>query len=137
MQQSPDMINVILDAKTTLHEFGYAWTSPQVGVETGGLRTFEQQCFEPPFVLSRQFGWPSRRRLGSYSGLTVSSRYRLPPPNAAAIHADAPRYFRWQQSLLEQGQRTQASALQFLRASGWSHRAPPTGMIGHYLCSNQ
>jgi hypothetical protein len=137
MQQPPDMIDVILDAKTTLHQFGHARTSPQVRVETGGLRTFEQQRFEPTFVLSRQLGWPSWRRLGSYSSLTASSRCRLPTPNAAAIHANAPRYFRWQQSFLEQRQRTQASVLQLLWASGWSHRAPPTGIIGHYLCSNQ
>ena len=51
MQQPPDMIDVIVDAKTTLHEFGHARTSPQVSVETSGLRTFEQQRFEPTFVL--------------------------------------------------------------------------------------
>jgi hypothetical protein len=137
MQQPPDMIDVILDAKTPLHQLGHARTSPQIGVKTSGLRTFEQQRFEPTFVLSRQFGWPSWRRLGSYSSLTTSSCCRLPTPNAAPIHANAPRYFRGQQSFLEQRQRTQASALQLLWASGWSHRAPPTGMIGHYLCSGQ
>src|SRR5450631_2336918 len=134
MQQPPDMIDVILDAKTMLHQFGHARTSPQVGVETGGLRTFEQPRFEPTLVLSRQFGGPSWRRLGAHSSLTTSSRCRLPTPNAAAIHAYPPRYFRRQQSFLEQRQRPQASALQLLWASGWSHRAPPTGMIGHYLC---
>jgi hypothetical protein len=127
MQQPPDMIDVILDAKTTLHQLGHAWTSPQVGVETSGLRTLEQQRFEPTFVLSRELGWSSWRGPSSYSSLTPSSRCRLPTPNAAAIHANAPRYFRWQQSFLEQRQRTQASALQLLWASGWSHRAPPTG----------
>jgi hypothetical protein len=137
MQQPTNMIDVILDAKTALHEVGHARTSPQVSVETGSLRTFEQQRFEPPFVLSRQFGRPSWRRLGPYSSLATSSRCRLPTPNTAAIHANAPCYFRWQQSFLEQRQRTQASALQLLWASGWSHRAPPTGMIGHYLCSGQ
>jgi hypothetical protein len=137
MQQPPDVIDVILDAKTTLHQFRHPRTSPQISVETGGLRAFEQQRFEPPFVLSRQFGWSSWRRLGPYSSFTASSRCRLPTPNAAAIHANAPRYFRWQQSFLEQRQRTQASALQLLWASGWSHRAPPTEMVGHYLCSGQ
>jgi hypothetical protein len=137
MQQPPNMIDVIVHAKATLHELGHARTSPQVSVKTSGLRTFEQQCFEPTFVLSRQFGWPSWRRLGSYPSLTASARCRLPTPDAAPIHANAPRYFRWQQSFLEQRQRTQASALQLLWASGWSHRAPPTGMIGHYLCSTQ
>src|SRR5882672_8083093 len=132
MQQAPDMINVIVHAKPTLHELGHARTSPQLSVKPSGLRTFEQQRFEPTFVLSRQFGWPAWRRLRSYSSLTTSSRCRLPTPNAAAIYADAPRYFRWQQSFLEQRQPTQASALQFLWASGWSHRAPPTGIIGHY-----
>jgi hypothetical protein len=137
MQQAPDMIDVIVHAKATLHQLGHARTTPQVRVETSGLRTFEQQRFEPAFVLSRQFGWPSRRQLGSYSSLTASSRCRFPTSNAAPIHADAPRYFRGQQSFLEQRQRSQASALQLLWASGWSHRAPPTGMIGYYLCSNQ
>ncbi|HEY2865373.1 MAG TPA: hypothetical protein VGK37_17270 [Casimicrobiaceae bacterium] len=131
MQQTPDMIDVVVDAKTTLHELGHARTSPQVSVETSGLRTFEQQRLESTFVLSRQFRWPSWRRLGSYSSFAASSRCRLPTSNAAAIHANAPRYFRWQQSFLKQRQRTQASALQLLWASGWSHRAPPTGMIGH------
>jgi hypothetical protein len=137
MQQPPDMIDVIFDAKTTLHQFGHPRTRPQVGVETGGLRTFEQQRFQPTLVLRCQFGRPSWRRLGSYSRLTASSCRRLPTPNAAAIHAYAPRHFRGQQSFLEQRQRPQASVLQFLWASGWSHHAPPTGMIGHYLCSNQ
>jgi hypothetical protein len=137
MQQPPDMIDVIVDAKTALHELGHARTRPQVGVETRGLRTFEQQRFEPTFVLSGQLRWPSWRWLGAYSSFASSSRRRLPTSNAAAIHADAPRYFRWQQSFLEQRQRTQASALQLLWASGWPHRAPPTGIIGHYLCSDQ
>src|SRR5438034_11829358 len=131
------MIDVILNAETTLHEFGHARTSPQISVETSSLRTFEQQRFQPTFVLSGQFGRPSWCWLGSYSSLTPASRCRLPTSNATAIHTNAPRYFSWQQSFLEQRQRTQASALQFLWASGWSHRAPPTGMIGHYLCSAQ
>src|SRR6266496_2959790 len=127
MQQAPDMINMIVDAKATLYEFGNPRTSPQIGVKTSGLRTFEQQRFEPTLVLSRQFGWPSRRGLRTHSSFASSSRCRLPPPNAAAINSNAPRYFRWQQSFLEQRQRPQASVLQLLWASGWSHRAPPTG----------
>ena len=55
MQQPPDMIDVIVDAKTALHQLGHARTSPQVSVETSGLRTFEQQRFQPTFVLRRQF----------------------------------------------------------------------------------
>src|SRR2546425_12138915 len=125
MQQPPDMINVIVDAKATLHQFGNTRTSPQIGVKTSGLRTFKQQRFESTFVLSREFGWPSRRGLGAYSSFASSSRCRLPTPNAAPIDSNAPRYFRWQQSFLEQHQRTQASVLQLLWASGWSHRAPP------------
>jgi hypothetical protein len=121
------MIDVIVHAKATLYQLGHARTSPQVGVKAGGLRTSEQQRFEPTFVLSAQFGWPSWRGLGAYSSLTTSSRCRFPTPNAAPIYPHAPRYFRWQQSFLEQRQRTQTSALELLWASGWSHRAPPTG----------
>src|ERR1700687_4083982 len=90
MQQAPHMIDVIVHAKAPLHEFGHARTSPQVGVKTSGLCTFEQQRFEPTFVLGRQFRWPSWRRLGSHSSLTATSRCRLPPPNAAAIYSNAP-----------------------------------------------
>src|ERR1700694_3322434 len=89
MQQPPDMIDVIVDAKTPLHQLGHARTSPQVSVETSGLRPFEQQRFKPTFVPNGQLGWPSWRRLGAYSSLTASSRRRLPPSNAAAIHANA------------------------------------------------
>jgi hypothetical protein len=82
MQQPPDMIDVIVDAKTALHQLDHPRTSPQVSVETSGLRTSEQQRFQPTFVLRRQFGWPSWRRLGADSGLPAVSRCRLPTSNA-------------------------------------------------------
>ena len=55
MQQSPDMINVVVHGKPTLHQFGHPWTSPQVSVKASGLRPFEQQRFQPTFVSSREF----------------------------------------------------------------------------------
>ena len=114
MQQPPDMIDVIVHAKASLHDLGHARTSPQIGVKAGRLRAFKQQRFEPALVLSCQLGGTSRRRLGPHSSLAASSRGRLPAPHAAPIHTDAPRYFRGQQSLFEQRQRAQAPALQFL-----------------------
>ena len=106
MQQPPDMIHVIVHAKTSLHEFDHARTSPQIGIKAGGLRAFEQQCFEPALVLSRELGRTSRRRLGPHSSFAASSRRRFPTSHAAPIHPDASRYFRRQQSFLEQRQRT-------------------------------
>lgn len=90
VQQSPNVIDVIVDAKTPPHQFRYPWTGPQIGVEASGLRTFEQQRFQPSFVRSSKLRPSSLRRLGLHSCFASPSCRCLPAAHAPSVNIDAP-----------------------------------------------
>jgi hypothetical protein len=137
MQQSPDMIDVVVDPEAPFDELGHTRTSPQVGVETRSQRTLDEQRLQTALVPRSELRGSSRRGAGSHSRLAVLARRRLPAPHAAPIHAHAPRNLRGQQSLLEQRECAQAPTFQLFWTPGRSHHIPPTRIIGHYLRRTQ
>jgi hypothetical protein len=122
MKQSTDMVDVVIDTEALLNELGHARTGPQIGVEPTRQGTLEQQRFKSALLCHLELRRPSRRLPCQHRCLTVLAHRGLPAPHAAPIHTDAPGDFPGQQALLEQRQGTQAPALQFLWASGRSHR---------------
>jgi hypothetical protein len=137
MQQSADMIDVIVDAEALFDELSHARTRPEIGMETCCQRAFEQECFQAALLPKAKLGRSSRRGPSLDTRLTMLTCHSLPAAHTAPIDSDALGNLMGQKPLAKQHQSAQSTSFQFFRASSRSHGTPPTGMIGHYLSSDQ
>ncbi len=137
MQQTSDMINVIVNIEVTLDKLRNAGTCPQIGGKSTGLCPLEQQALQFLLGLLVQFRRAARRRLCLNRLYSVLSVCRFPASDASSVHANCFGYFDRLISLLKQLQGFPAAVLQLLRASMWPHRPPPAQSTRHYLYSCQ
>jgi hypothetical protein len=137
MQQTSDMINVIVNTEVTLDKLGHAGARPQIGGKPTGLCSLDKQALQFLSGLRVQF----RRAAGCGLCLnrlhSIFSVCRFPASDASSVYAHCFGYFDRLIALLKQLQGFPAAAFQLLRASMWPHRPPPAHSIGHYLCSCQ
>jgi hypothetical protein len=131
------MMHVIAHPEAPVDELGHPRTGPQVRGKAGRLRSLQEQRLEPLPVLRREFPWSSGCRPGPHRFATALAGRGLPASYAAAVHTHAPRDLDRHPSFVQQRERLQTSALQFLATSSRSHVSPPGRSIGHYLYVNQ
>lgn len=139
VQQAADVIGVITNAKSALDMLGHAGTGPQIGRESGCLRSLEQLFLQLLALARREFQRPSAGGKRFESGPAAEAQGVLPAAHAARIDIQTARDFSLRQPLAEQIGGALALALQLFGSALRPDRSPPKNKnsIGLYFCRTQ
>ena len=129
VQQPPDMIDVIANAKCALDVFGHPGAGPKVGCEPGGVRALEQMPLQSLALTRRKSGWSATGRNRLQRRSPAQTQITLPAPHAASIHSHPTSHFRLRQPLTKQFHSPLPRTLQFFRTAMRSDRSPPSHHI--------
>ena len=131
------MIDVVTDVETIVDQSDHAGARPKVGGKTGGLGAPQQIFFQTTPGLLIQSTGAAGYGARLQAVIALLPKCRVPSAHAPTIASDHLRDFNRRMSLLKEFDGAKPTTFQFLRASGWSHAAPPAHRIGHLLCRSQ
>jgi hypothetical protein len=118
------VVLVVFHAELTIDDLGHTRTGPQVGGVPKGLGSTQEAPFQLPPGTRIELRGPTGGGSSPETFRASTIEAGAPPSDRAAVDVDYPGDLNRLATLLQQSNGSNATTLQLLRASGWSHRYP-------------
>jgi hypothetical protein len=139
MQQTPDVIAVIVNTEVLTNQVGDARAGPQLGGVAVRHGAAHQELPEPLALPARELGGAARRSAHLEDALTLAPPSLSPAHHGARMTVHAARHFVKREPLVQKPQCLATPVREDLCGTLGSHPFPPGARreLLHYLCINQ